>query len=165
MQTSSSAPLCLNHPDITAMADWACKTNYQFVCQSVFYLYGWMYLSICFSVCLLHVHLSIHSFISLSIVVPLLGKGSHQKNVRAPLIYSRPPSTLLSSFSRLQAISSVRLWQQHVITQTFGCCRFRHHVTENVSLSTCTFTQSVCREFVPGTRNAQQSECRERPAK
>ena len=170
MQTSSSAPLCLNHPDITAMADWACKTNYQFVCQSVFYLYGWMdlsiYLSVSLSVCLSVARPSIHPFIYLSIYCrPSSWQRISSKNVRAPLIYSRPPSTLLSSFSRLQAISSVCLWQQHVITQTFGCCRFRHHVTENVSLSTCTFTQSVCREFVPGTRNAQQSECRERPAK
>jgi len=139
------------------MADWACKTNYQFVCQSSIYMDGSIYLSVA--------RPSIHPFIYLSIYCRHSSwQRISSKNVRAPLICSRPPSTLLSLFSRLQAISSVRLWQRHMITQTFGCCLFRHHVTECVSLPTCTFTLSVCREPVPGTRNAHQRECRERPS-
>ena len=96
MQTSSSAPLCLNHPDITAMADWACKTNYQFVCQSVFYLYGWMdlsiYLSVSLSVCCTSIypsiHLSLYLLSSLFLAKDLIKKCSCPLNLFPPTVHS-----------------------------------------------------------------------------
>ena len=84
------------------MADWACKTNYQFVCLSVFclYMHGWMdgsiYLSVYLSICLLHVHLSIHPSVSLSLCLSstvflakdLIKKNSCPLNLFPPTVHS-----------------------------------------------------------------------------